>query len=72
MLPSNHDEAAALAARIRLRGPQDAVVGVLAHVRLLTVPLFLLLVLFCSSFAVIGGAVDVLLLLLLLFLLLFC
>eukprot|EP00752_Nemacystus_decipiens_P018614 g16689.t1 len=31
MLPSNHDEAAALAARIRLRGPQDAVVGVLAH-----------------------------------------
>lgn len=37
MLPANHDEAAALAARIKLRGPQDAVVGVLSHVRLFVV-----------------------------------
>lgn len=32
MLPSSHDEAARLAARIRLRGPRDVVTGVLAHV----------------------------------------
>lgn len=37
MLPSSHDEAAALAARMRLRGPQDAVIGVLAHVRVAAV-----------------------------------
>lgn len=32
MLPSSHDEAARLASRMRLRGPQDVVTGVLAHV----------------------------------------
>ncbi|CAN0234818.1 unnamed protein product [Pylaiella littoralis] len=31
MLPSSHDEAARLASRMRLRGPQDVVTGVLAH-----------------------------------------
>lgn len=35
MLLSTHDEAAALAGRIRLKGAQDAVVGALPHVSIL-------------------------------------